>query len=262
MNFTVHEDRLLVTSDTHVGSFFCDARRRFIEFLRYAADHRCNLVINGDGIDVVHTSLKRISTEAMALIRELERASKVITIYYTVGNHDLLLEHGIGEWGALKLVPFLNLHSGGKRIRIEHGHLYDPFLMNHPDLQHTLTRFTFYLCRLYPPWYFWHEGYKVFRHKYVGRLTGESRRSRPGAPIDNPRYLEAAEELSRRGFDAVIFGHTHHEAMLPLNRQRAMYYNPGSWFRRPHYLTIDRGEIALKPWTGVPREPPFPPLAS
>jgi hypothetical protein len=50
--------------------------------------------------------------------------------------------------------------------------------------------------------------------------------------------------------------------MLPLNQRRATYYNTGSWFRQPYYLTIDRGEIALKPWTGAPREPPFPPLAS
>jgi UDP-2,3-diacylglucosamine pyrophosphatase LpxH len=252
----VDEERLLITSDTHIGSFFCNARRGFAGFLEYACTHGWNVCINGDGIDVVHTSLRRITTEGMGMLRDLQHAAKSITIYYTVGNHDLILEHSIGEWGGLKLVPFLNVRSGPRRIRIEHGHLYDPFLINHPDLQHALTRFSGYLCRIYPPWYYWHEGYKIFRHKYVARLKGERNHGPAGAPTDNPRYLDAAEEVSERVFDAVIFGHTHHQAVLPLNRGRSTYYNTGSWFKQPYYLVLDRGELALKKWLGPPSGPP------
>ena len=255
MIIDVEEERLLITSDTHIGSFFCNARRGFADFLAYACEHRWNVCINGDGLDVLHTSLRRITTEGMGLLRALQHAATEITIYYTIGNHDLILEHSVGEWGGLKLVPFLNVRSGTRRIRIEHGHLYDPFLIHHPDMQHALTRFSGYLCRIYPPWYFWHEGYKVFRYKYMCKVMGRS--AAPSSqPTDNPRYLEAAEEVAARGFDAVVFGHTHHETILPLNKGRTTYYNTGSWFRQPYYLVLDRGALALKPWTGTPACPP------
>ena len=35
-----------------------------------------------------------------------------ITIYYTIGNHDIILEHYLGDWGGIRLVPFLNVQIG------------------------------------------------------------------------------------------------------------------------------------------------------
>ena len=51
-------------------------------------------------------------------------------------------------------------------------------------------------------------------------------------------------------YDVVIFGHTHHAGSMPLNRNRARYFNTGSWKQDPHYITIDKGEISLKRWQG------------
>ena len=64
----------------------------------------------------------------------------------------------------------------------------------------------------------------------------------------SPAFLEAAEELARRGFDAVVFGHTHYAGELPLNDNRARYLNTGSWFKDPHFVTIEHGEVTLRPW--------------
>ena len=49
----VREERLLVTSDTHIGNLFCDARRGLIRLLEYARANGYNVCINGDGIDVL-----------------------------------------------------------------------------------------------------------------------------------------------------------------------------------------------------------------
>jgi predicted phosphodiesterase len=139
-----------------------------------------------------------------------------------------------------------------KRIRIEHGHLYDPFLMNHPDLQPALTRFVGWCCRVYPPSYHLEERIKVMRYRHLARVFGRRRTTgrTAGRDDESPAFLEAAEELAQRGFDAVVFGHTHHEDDRPLNDHRARYYNTGCWVRNPHYLTINDGDIELKAWRG------------
>ena len=248
----VHEPRLLVTSDTHIGNLFCDARPGLIRLLDYARANKYNVCINGDGIDVLQTSVQKMTGETPALLREFRRIASEITIYYTIGNHDIVLEHCLGDWGGLRFVPFLNVTSGSRRIRIEHGHLYDPFLMKHPEWQPKLTRFIGFCCRLHPKLYLLDEFFKTIRYRHISRLLGNGHR--PGLPAqrddENPSFLEAAEELAQRGFDCVIFGHTHHEGVLPLNGSRASYVNPGAWFRQPHYITITEGEVELKAWEG------------
>jgi UDP-2,3-diacylglucosamine pyrophosphatase LpxH len=249
----VREEQLLIISDTHIGSFFCDARRGMVRVFEYACANGYNVCINGDGIDVLHTSLPKIVHETADLLRDFRRVAEDadITIYYTIGNHDIILEHYLADWGSLRLVPFLNVSSGDKRIRVEHGHLYDPFFLRHPDMQDALTRFGGLICRIYPPWYHWYKIYGVLKYQYLGKLVGKNGVSTSGVMQkgENPSYIEAAEELARRGFDAVIFGHTHNPGVLPLNNEKARYMNTGSWFGQPYFVQINHGEIAFKPCT-------------
>ena len=53
-------------------------------------------------------------------------------VYYLVGNHDISLEHFLEDWLFTQIAPFLNLRSGDSLIRIEHGHLYDPWFVRSP----------------------------------------------------------------------------------------------------------------------------------
>lgn len=52
--------------------------------------------------------LKKITVETAAMIRELRRITNDTPYHYTVGNHDIILEHYIAAWGGLQHVPFLN----------------------------------------------------------------------------------------------------------------------------------------------------------
>lgn len=246
----VRESRLLVTSDTHIGNLFCNARRGLVRFLEYARDNRYNVCLNGDGIDVQYTSLTRFTAETSALVRDLRQITAEMTVYYTIGNHDIILEHYLGDWGGLRLVPFLNVRSGTSRIRVEHGHLYDTFLMKHPELRYGVTRSLAAVCRVYPPAYHWPAQYEVIKFRLLNRLRARKRPALRSAAMRavNPSFLDAAEELSRRGFDAVIFGHTHQPGTLPLNGNRARYFNTGSWFTKPYYVVIEEGNVELKPW--------------
>ncbi len=74
--------------------------------------------------------------------------------------------------------------------------------------------------------------------------------SEPGdlaASGDDLPFVQAAREIARRGFDAVIFGHTHRPGALEV-RPDAMYYDTGSWFGDPRYVRVEQGELALERW--------------
>jgi UDP-2,3-diacylglucosamine pyrophosphatase LpxH len=245
------EDRLLITSDTHLGSFSCRARGPFTRFVEFACANNFNICINGDGIDVLHTSLGHITRDVSRLLGNLKHIlSSNTKIYYVIGNHDIILEHFLGDWGSLRLAPFLNLTSGNLRIRVEHGHLYDPFFMKHPDLQTGLTRFMGIFLRMKPGWYNWHNTFRKMRHGKAGAPTSQKDKDgRLYIPGQNPAFIQAADELARRGFDYVIMGHTHAPGMFELTRGRK-YVNTGSWFHHPHYVQIENGSVELKPWNG------------
>lgn len=253
----VREERLIVISDMHVGSFFCHPQQSLARFFEFAFAEGYNICINGDGIDVMHTSLANIVRETSQMLARFRQAMPGHTIvYYTIGNHDIILEQYLHSFGALRLAPFLNVTSGGMRIRIEHGHLYDSFFMNHRELQEAMTRATTYLMRIYPPWYHWHRLPRIVKHgsttlPVVGPFFKNWLEPDDGLriPGQNPAFIRGADELARRGFDVVVFGHTHEPGVWPLSGGRT-YMNTGSWFRRPHYVTIDQGKVELHAWTG------------
>lgn len=46
---------------------------------------------------------------------------------------------------------------------------------------------------------------------------------------ESPRYLRPAEELAKRGFRVVVFGHTHLAKRVPMLGGEARYLNTGTW---------------------------------
>lgn len=236
-------EKLVVISDLHLGNPFSKSRDRPLRFLRWAADRGYDICINGDGLEIAQVSFGKLAKDIPEVIRafkDLVRAGR--SIYYIVGNHDIALEHFLQDWGALKVSPFLNLSSGGARIRIEHGHLYDPFFVRNPLLYEICTQMGGVFLKLNP------EVYKL----WIGFERGKARmRARKTGIIGEPReFAEAALELARRGFDAVIFGHTHHKGESDLGNG-ARYFNPGSWLLSSDYVEINHGKVALRSWTEV-----------
>jgi predicted phosphodiesterase len=83
--------------------------------------------------------------------------------------------------------------------------------------------------------------------KFRARL----RATRTGILGEPPEFAQAADELCHRGFDTVIFGHTHHRGQVDLGQGRR-YLNTGSWLLSSDYVEIDSGKVDLKVWTGIP----------
>jgi UDP-2,3-diacylglucosamine pyrophosphatase LpxH len=234
------EDRLFVISDLHLGNPVSTATKRVLPFLDHVADQGASVCINGDGFDMLQTSFKRIVSSGVPV---LDRLAQITDnggrVYYVVGNHDLVLEHFLDSVLTFTMSPFLNVTSGDARIRIEHGHVYDPFFANHPDLYGLATHLA---------------GLTLFLHADVYRVwtwladrADRRRRERAGDDLTATSYCHgAAEMLLRRGFDAVLFGHTHNPEHVQM--PSGTYVNTGNWLQGHTYAEIDHGKIDLKRW--------------
>ena len=233
----IRSEKLVVISDLHLGNPFSEASRRVIPFIKWAANKGYDICINGDGLEIAQSSFSKIATQTPGLIRALGEVRKSgREIYYVIGNHDILLEHFLEDWGVMKVSPFLNVTSGEYRIRVEHGHIYDPFFVKHPILYESLTHLAGFFIKAWPAVYRLWISFEVFKSKMRYRRTG--------IIGEHPSFWEAANEISHRGFDAVVFGHTHHPGVKDLE-SGAKYFNPGSWMMTSHYVTIENGQVSL-----------------
>ncbi len=243
---TIRSERLLVISDLHLGNPFSNAKKQVLPFLKWAAQEKYDICINGDGLEIAQASFSKVAFEVPEFFRvlgEFKRAGR--EVYYVTGNHDIALEHFLEDWGVMKVSPFLNVTSGNTRIRIEHGHIYDPFFVKHPVAYERLTHLGGLFLKIHP------ELYRLWIS--FERFTSKLRAKKTGIIGEKPEFREAALELSRRGFDAIVFGHTHHPGESKLETG-SLYLNPGSWMLTPHYVSIDSGAVKLVPWVPLGRK--------
>lgn len=258
MLIQTQEERLLVISDLHLGNPYSLAAPRLRRFMTWAGERGFSLVINGDGLEILQasfTALAQQSVDSLGMLRQI--TSRGGRVYYVVGNHDLPLEHLLGTWLKDHISPFLNVDSGTQRIRIEHGHLYDPFFVNHPRAYDLATRAVGPFLHLYPD---------VYRLWSMYQRWKEARRKRrhPDRPGHGSAFHEAAEMLLARGFDTVIFGHTHKPEVSVMDRG-GTYINSGNWLRDSTFVQILHGHCTLMRWhegTVVPVETVPPRLSS
>lgn len=237
---SINAQKLVVISDLHLGNPFSETAHITMKFLKWAAAQGYDICINGDGLEMAQASYIKIVTEMPEVIRTMKEISKRgRTIYYTVGNHDMSLEHFLEDWGLLKVSPFLNVTSGNLRIRVEHGHLYDPFFVKYPELYEYLTHLGGVVLKISPRFYKLWISFEKWRARARAKKTGII-----GEP---PEFAVAAHEISRRGFDYVVFGHTHHPGEVILENQK-VYLNPGSWLLSTHYVEINNGQVTLREW--------------
>lgn len=244
---------MLVVSDIHLGNPLYRPARPFVDFMRFALEREFPVCINGDGVDMAQSSLPRLARDLSGCNREFARfASRGLPIYYTVGNHDIALEQFLDDWGVVRVAPFLNLLSGDQRIRLEHGHIYDEMYVKYPKTYAVMTKLGAMVLRASPT---------VFRSTVgVGAMlvslgewrhastkgTDEASRLASVIPGERAAFLRAAMEIAERGFDAVIFGHTHRPGQLELPNG-AWYYNTGLWDSDPYFAEIDNGRVTLHP---------------
>lgn len=261
----INAQKLLVISDLHLGNPFSKAKRPTVEFLNWAGANGYDIAINGDGFEIAQVSFTRIAKDVPEVFHALKSyTARGRSLYYVIGNHDIVLENFLNDWGGFKMAPFLNVQSGGKRIRIEHGHLYDPAFVNNPELYEFLTWAAGLALQLHPGFYRLWMAFEKFKARFLwgGKDIKKLAASKDikdlqaaieGAPLsripgEHPAFREAALELSQRGFDSIIFGHTHHAGEVELETG-ARYYNSGSWLMGTPFISIEQGRVTVERWS-------------
>lgn len=242
MIIDVTTDKMVVISDLHLGNPFSKTKRKLIDFLYWAAENNYDVCINGDGLEIAQVSFRKLAEDVPEVFRAVKAISRAGNrVFYVVGNHDMLLENFLEDWGSVILAPFLNVQCGSQRIRIEHGHLYDPFFVKRPDLYEFMTWLGGIALMISPKVYkLWIKFEKV---KSNVRNLFRRKSDLACLPGEHPDFSMAAAEICSRGFDSIIFGHTHHVGLVDLPEGK--YINSGSWLISPNYIEITPQEVAI-----------------
>ena len=240
MKLDASEEAVLVISDLHLGNPYSLASQNLGSFLEYATEGGYTLVVNGDGLDILQARFRSLASQSLGLAEHLRELAASSRLYYVIGNHDTALETALDTWLADHLMPFLNLQSGGLRVRVEHGHVYDRFYAASPRLYEAAGRACAPLLWAVPDMY---RAWSV-----AARLrTQMANFVRPPDEESESADAEAAEMLAERGFDVVVLGHTHRPEVVHLPCG-GLYVNSGNWLRDRTYVRIERGRVELLRW--------------
>jgi UDP-2,3-diacylglucosamine pyrophosphatase LpxH len=218
----------VILSDLHLGSDNCQARQ-LCELLEGIADESpqtARIILNGDVFDSIDfRRLKKTHWKVLSLIRKL---SDRLEIVWICGNHDgsaEIVSHLLG----VRVEDEYVLTSGGRRVLLFHGHIYDDFLDNHPILS-------------------WFGDCIYALLQWIDRTHHLAKVAKKGSKT----FLRCAKKIeeqaiaraARQDCEAVCCGHTHHAVVNtggPVH-----YFNSGCWTERPcTYLTIEDGLIEL-----------------
>ncbi len=221
----------IILSDLHLGSSNCQAKNlvRFLESLADLQIATATLILNGDVFNSF--DFRRLQKNHWRVLSLLRKLSDQIEIIWICGNHD----------GSAEIVSHLlgvtvkdehELYSGGRKILILHGHIFDDFIDAHPVLTWLGDMVYFFL-----QW--------IDRSHYFAKLA------KNGSKI----FLRCAEKIKhgsieyahKKSCQAVCCGHTH-QASCDLT-QPTQYFNSGCWTETPcTYLTVADGCIELRPF--------------
>lgn len=234
MNLEIAEERLVVVSDLHLGSPASDAARHLPGFLDRCSETGWALCLNGDIVDLLQMSVPSLVADLARLLPAVRRFREAGgRLYLTIGNHDLVLEHLLADL-PLVSAPFFNLRSGDQRIRMEHGHVHEPIWVRSPGVYEFGGRLGRFALLANADVYRLYERVAAAWHR---------RRKRDDRPY---HAHDAAAALHERGFDTVVFGHTHLPEVCELASGR--FVNSGDWVTARTYVTIDRGVTTLHRW--------------
>jgi len=238
MDLDIEHDRICVISDIHLGSPLFNDINTLQSFIRHVRKEKMHLCINGDGLDITQSSIARMAREIPIIFNELiGMRDDGLNIYYVVGNHDIIFEYFLRDWGLFKVVPFINLTSNDKLIRIEHSHIYDKLYMTSPSMYKIIEIIGGFLLRYTPPIY--RSMLYIERFIYDKKVTDKKSKYK-----EHSSFIDAVDNLLERGFDAVIFGHTHRPGIVRLDDEKT-YINLGAWAQKPYFAKIIHGNLDL-----------------
>jgi len=220
--------RLVVISDTHLGTYGCHATELFLYLKSIQPEV---LVLNGDIIDIWNFSKSYFPASHMNVLRQLLKMSSQGTkLIYITGNHDeALRKYSDFILGNLELADKLILELDGKRTWIFHGDVFDSSTKGYAKILAKLGGKGYDLLILINSAINW---FLV--------LMGKEKRSYSKMIKDGVKKAvafisnfetTAAEIAIEKKFDYVICGHIHKPQMKVINNEKGkvLYLNSGDW---------------------------------
>jgi UDP-2,3-diacylglucosamine pyrophosphatase LpxH len=218
----------VIISDTHLGSDNCQAKAlcHLLESLAHGRLAAAKLILNGDVFNSI--DFRRLRKSHWKVLSQLRKLSDKIEIIWLCGNHDGSAEVVSHLLGVTVADDYL-LESGGRRLLVLHGHVFDEFIDNHPVV-------TFLADCVYS-WLQWIDK----THKFA---KFAKKRSKTFLRCTKVIQQKAVEHARRLGYDGVCCGHTH--VGMADRSGPVHYFNSGCWTERPcSYLTVRAGDVQL-----------------
>ena len=218
----------VILSDIHLGSDNCQAKSvcHLLERIAERELATARLILNGDVFDSI--DFRRLTKSHWKVLSLVRKLSDQIEITWLCGNHDgsaEIISHLLG----VTVMDDVILESGGERILILHGHIFDEFLDNHPILTWVGDQVYWFLQ--------WVDG----SHRVAKYAKHKSKTFLRCAKKIEEDAIRAAR---KRGCTTVCCGHSHHAVArteLPIP-----YFHSGCWTELPcTYLTVADGAVRL-----------------
>ncbi|HEY2148268.1 MAG TPA: UDP-2,3-diacylglucosamine diphosphatase [Pirellulales bacterium] len=218
----------IVISDLHLGSEVSQAKQlvRFLELLKEGVLSARELILNGDVFD--SWDFRRLKKNHWKVLSIIHSLSDHVKIVWLSGNHDYPEDAAtVAQLIGAEVLDRYILESGGKKILVFHGHIFDRFIADHPII--TVVVDFFYAIL--------HKIDKSFR---LSRWA--KHRSKTFLRCSEKIEREARQLAEKLDCHVAVCGHTHLERAT--DEGGIEYYNSGSWCEQPCvYLTVLDGRI-------------------
>ncbi len=211
---------LIIVSDLHIGSRFFVAEA-FEQFLSQMPED-CELVLNGDVINIPYEKLNPSHRKILDRIKQLSLRQKVIWLQ---GNHDN--GYTPDQFGN---VVFKRSHSIGNRLLITHGDDFDEIMPRN---------------QLFMKVFKWLHKVRVKLGAKPVHVAEYAKKWKSFYKVLRKNVMTNAVKCAiENGYDAVICGHTHYAEDVVFNGVR--YINTGAWTEFPsHFLHVNNDNMLL-----------------
>jgi UDP-2,3-diacylglucosamine hydrolase len=229
-------------SDAHLGDLPAgDGSReaRLIAFLERIGPRADHLFIVGDLFDfwIEYRQLIRADYfRTLCALAALRRGGT--RVHYIAGNHDFALGPFLTDELGLHVYPYrFEGELQGRRLHVCHGDGLLRFDVGYRVMRRVLrSRFNQRLYRML------HPTLGIGLAALVSALSRRFSRGRLSESVLG-EYRRQAGRVLARGFDAVVYGHTHYPELY--HGAPGTYCNTGDWMRRYTYGKLEAGELTL-----------------
>jgi len=223
----VRDVDVVVISDTHLGTYGCQAKELFT-YLKSVSPK--TLIINGDFIDIWQFSKSYFPKYHLKVIKKIiDLASKGTEVVYILGNHDEFLRRFADtSFGNIELTNKKIMTLDGKKAWFFHGDVFDASVQHSKWIAKLGGIGYDFLIRLnvLTNWFLT----KLGKEKYS--FSKKIKNNVKNAVKFIGDFENAATELAiENEFDYVICGHIHQPQIREVKSKNGncVYLNSGDW---------------------------------